>query len=162
MRAATAATAMAKARRQARHDAAVRGPGLAIRFRQAGAPAVIRARRTPQRKWPRRRSGEGQKGQKKQSRDVDGIKGGGGGEAVEEAPPEPATEHVFTLRAEQAAELPSSPITGIVKPVCGSVSCPTVLESEGISMSGTVISFIAAAFPNGTPEPNLAWVHPKP
>jgi hypothetical protein len=37
-----------------------------------------------------------------------------------------------------------------------------VLESEGISMSGTVISFIAAAFPNGTPEPKLAWVLPKP
>ena len=40
------------------------------------------------------------------------------------------------------------------KPVCGSVSCPAVVDAEGISMSGTVLSLIGAAFPDGTPEPN--------
>jgi hypothetical protein len=28
-------------------------------------------------------------------------------------------------------------------------------------MSGTVISLIGAAFPDGAPEPKLAWVLPK-
>lgn len=143
----------------------VRGPGLAIRFRQAGAPAAVDAGAPDAAAAVAKaeKPGKGKKGKKKPKAEMlDGITGGGGGEAAEEAPPEPATEHVFTLRAEQAAELPSSPISGIVKPVCGSVSCPAVLESEGISMSGTVISFIAAAFPNGTPEPNLAWVMPRP
>ena len=35
-----------------------------------------------------------------------------------------------------------------------------VLDAEGISMSGTVLSLIGAAFPEGTPEPKLAFVLP--
>lgn len=140
----------------------VRGSGLALRFRQTGAPAPVDAGVPDAAATAEAKPSKAKKGKKKPKAEMlDGIKGGGGGEAVEEAPPEPATEQVFSLRAEQAAEVPSSPISDIVKPICGSVSCPAVLESEGISMSGTVISFIAAAFPNGTPEPKLAWVLPK-
>jgi hypothetical protein len=124
----------------------VRGPGLALRFRQTGAPPPPEA--------PKKPKAELMEGLK-------GAKAANAAAAAEEAPPEPATEHVFTLRAEQAAELPSSPVSAIVKPVCGSISCPAVLESEGISMSSTVISLIGAAFPDGTPEPKLAWVLPK-
>jgi len=143
----------------------VRGSGLALRFRQMGAPVAVDAGvpdASASAAAKPAKLARGKKGKKKPRVEMlDGIKGGSGGEAVEEAPPEPANEQVFSLRAEQAAELPSSTISAIVKPICGSISCPTVLEAEGISMSGTVISFIAAAFPNGTPEPNLAWVLPK-
>lgn len=124
----------------------VRGPGLALRFRQAYGPPPPEAPKKPKAELM-----EGLKGAKQANAAA----------AAEEAPPEPATEHVFTLRADQAAEVPSSPVSAIVKPMCGSVSCPAVVESEGISMSGTVISLIGAAFPDGTPEPKLAWVLPK-
>jgi hypothetical protein len=116
----------------------VRGPGLALRFRQTGAPPPPEA--------PKKPKAELMEGLK-------GAKAANAAAAAEEAPPEPATE--------QAAEVPSSPVSAIVRPVCGSISCPAVLESEGISMSGTVISLIGAAFPDGAPEPKLAWVLPK-
>jgi hypothetical protein len=124
----------------------VRGSGLALRFRQTGAPPPPEPVKKPKAEL------------------MDGLKGAkkaNAAAAEEEAPPEPATEHVFTLRGEQAAEVPTSPVSAIMRPMCGSVSCPAVLESEGISMSGTVISFIGAAFPEGAPEPKLAWVLPK-
>jgi hypothetical protein len=125
----------------------VRGPGLALRFRQTGAPPPPEPVKKPVAELM-----EGVKGAKRAK---------AAAEAAEEAEPEPATEHVFTLRADQAAEVPTSPVSAIVRPVCGSISCPAVMESEGISMSGTVISFIGAAFPDGAPEPKLAWVLPK-
>lgn len=117
----------------------VRGTGLALRFRQAGAPEVEKPK------------------PKAKAELLDGIQGGG--EAAEEAPPEPSTEHVFTLRAEAATASPS-PISGITQPVCGSRPCPTVLDAEGISMSGLVISLLGAAFPDGSAEPKVAWVLP--
>lgn len=122
----------------------VRGPGLALRFRQAGAPPPPEPKKKPQK-----------------AELLEGLKGAKNAPPAEEEEPEPATEHVFTLRAEQAAELPRSPVSAIVQPVCGSTSCPAVVESEGISMSSTVISLIGAAFPDGTPEPKLAWVLPR-
>jgi hypothetical protein len=119
----------------------VRGSGLALRFRQTGAPPPP------------------EKPKKQKAEMLDGIKGGGGGGAAEPEEPEPATEHVFTLRADQATEVPS-PISDIVKPVCAGQSCPAVVDAEGISMSGTVLSLIGAAFPDGVPEPKLALVLP--
>jgi hypothetical protein len=120
----------------------VRGSGLAVRMRQTGAPA--QATPPPTEKKPRAEM-------------LDGIKAPPA--APEEAPPEPSTEHVFTLRSDHAT-LPSSPISGIVKPLCSGTSCSAVVDAEGISMSGLVLSLIGAAFPDGTPEPKLAWVLP--
>jgi hypothetical protein len=128
----------------------VRGPGLALRFRQTGAPP----KPEPVKKAPAELM-EGVKNKKK----LDAA-AAAAATAAAAAEPEPATEHVFSLRGEQATQLPSSPISDIVQPVCASVSCPTVLDSEGISMSGTVLSLIGAAVPDNTPEPNLAWVMP--
>jgi hypothetical protein len=118
----------------------VRGPGLALRFRQTGAPPPPEKPKKPKVEM------------------LEGIKGGAAQNAEPEEP-EPATEHVFTLRADQAAEV-QSPISGITRPVCANTSCPTVVDAEGISMSGTVLSLIGAAFPDGTPEPKLAFVLP--
>jgi hypothetical protein len=118
----------------------VRGSGIALRFRQTGAPPPPEKPKKPKLEM------------------LDGIKGGAA-QPAEQEEPEPATEHVFTLRADQTTEVPS-PISDIVKPVCGGQSCPTVMDAEGISMSGTVLSLIGAAFPEATPEPKLAFVLP--
>jgi hypothetical protein len=127
----------------------VRGAGLALRCRQTGAPP----KPEPVAKPP----AELMDGVKNKKR-IDAAAAAAAVAAAAQA--EVSTEHVFSMRAEQATELPSSPISDIVKPICGSVSCPVVLDSEGISMSGTVLSLIGAAFPDNTPEPNLAWVMP--
>jgi hypothetical protein len=117
----------------------VRGNGIAMRFRQTGAPAKPAEAPKP----------------KAKAQMLEGIKGGAA--PAEEAPPEPATEHVFSLRAEAATTSPS-PISGISGPVCGHTSCPSVVEGDPHSMSGTVLSLIGAAFPDGSPEPRLSWV----
>jgi hypothetical protein len=120
----------------------VRGSGIALRMRQTGAPTPTPAEAAPK-KAPRAEM-------------LDGIKAP---PQAEEAPPEPSTEHVFTLRADQATAVPS-PVSGIVKPLCSGISCPVVLDADGISMSGRVISLIGAAFPDGTAEPKISWVLP--
>jgi len=115
-----------------------RGTGLALRFRQTGVPVPT----------------EAPKPVKKAVEMLEGIKAA---PAAEEVPPEPSTEHVFTLRADQATVTPS-PISGIMKTVCGTQSCPAVIDAEPLSMSGRVIALIGAAFPDGAPEPRLSWV----
>jgi hypothetical protein len=134
----------------------VRGSGYALRFRQAGVPeaAAPTDAGTPVEKVAEKGK---KKGKKKKAEMLDGIKAGP--EAAEEAPPEPSREQVFTLRADQATVDPS-PITGIVKPVCGSTVCPIVLDVEGISMAGQVFGLLGAAFPDGTTLPKIAWVLP--
>lgn len=119
----------------------VRGSGLAIRMRQTGAPEAVAQAPT----------------KKPAVEMLDGIKAPPS--KAEQELEEPSTEHVFTLRGDQATMVPS-PISGIVKPVCSGVSCPVVLDAEGISMSGRVISLIGAAFPDGTPQPKISWVLP--
>jgi hypothetical protein len=135
----------------------VRGSGYALRFRQAGAPPVSDAGVADAGdKGASAKKAKG-KTKKKKAELMDGIKAAP--EAAEQAPPEPSTEHVFTLRTDQATVDPS-PISGIVKPVCGAVSCPVVLDIEGISMASQVVSLLGAAFPDGTPAPLVQWVLP--
>jgi hypothetical protein len=119
----------------------VRGTGLAIRMRQTGAPPPAAPEPT---KKPKVEMMEGLAAQPT---------------AAEEEALAPSTEHVFTLRADQATATPS-PVSGIVKPVCSAQTCAVVVDAEGISMSGRVLSLLGAAFPDGTPEPQLAWVLP--
>ncbi len=119
----------------------VRGSGMAIRMRQTGAPE---AEATPAAK-------------PKRVEMLDGLKAAPA--AAKEAAPEATTEHVFTLRSDQATAVPS-PISEILKPVCGSTTCPVVFEAETISSTIHVLSLLGAAFPDGTPEPKIAWVLP--
>ena len=143
----------------------VRGSGYALRFRQAGAPPVAADAGVPPAatasadKAASKKSKD--KGKKKKGHGkaemLDGIKAAP--EAPEEKPPEPQTEQVFTLRTDQATIDPS-PISGITRPVCGSIQCPIVFEPEGVSMSSQVIALLGAAFPDGTPAPLVAWVLP--
>jgi hypothetical protein len=121
----------------------VRGAGLSVRFRQTGAPPKPAEAPKPKAEL------------------IEGIKGPKGGAApAEEAPPEPSTEHVFSLRSDAASASPS-PISGIAAPVCAKTSCPAVVDGDPLSMSGTVLSLIGAAFPDGSPEPRLSWVLPE-
>jgi hypothetical protein len=117
-----------------------RGTGLALRFRQTGVP-------TPA-------PGEPPKPAKKAVEMLDGIKAA---PVAEEVPPEPSTEHIFTLRADQATVTPS-PVSAIMKTACGAQACPAVVDAEPLGMSGRVLSLIGAAYPDGTSEPKLAWV----
>lgn len=79
--------------------------------------------------------------------------------AAEEEEIDPSTEASYTLRADQAAR-PDSPFSSIVKPVCGDTACAAVVDVQGISMVARVVSVIGAAFPDGTPEPKLAFLNP--
>jgi len=136
----------------------VRGTGYALRFRQAGAPAPVAdagvAAATPEK-------AEKKKDKKKKGKTemLEGLKAAPGGGGGEETAPPPATEHLFTLRTDQATIDPS-PISGITRPVCSATSCPVVIEPEGLSMSTQVIALLGAAFPDGTPAPQVAWVLP--
>jgi len=121
-----------------------RGTGLALRFRQTGVPVPT----------PEEAAAAAAAAKPKKVEMLDGIKGAA---AAEEVPPEPSNEHVFTLRADQATVSPS-PVSGIMKTVCGSMTCPAVVDADNLSMSGRVISLIGAAYPDGTAEPKLAWV----
>lgn len=123
-----------------------RGTGLALRFRQTGVPVPTEAEAAA--------AAAAQKPKKAEM--LDGVKAA---PAAEEVPPEPSTEHVFTLRADQATVAPS-PVSGIMKTVCGSMACPAVVDADNLSMSGRVIALIGAAYPDGSPEPKLAWVLP--
>lgn len=118
----------------------VRGSGMAIRMRQTGAPEVA----------PKPAA------KPKRAEMLDGLKAAA---AAPKEEAEPTAEHVFTLRSDQATAVPS-PISGIVQPVCGSVTCAVVLEAETISSTLHVLSLLGAAFPDGTPEPKVSWVLP--
>jgi hypothetical protein len=137
----------------------VRGSGVALRFRQAGVAAPAADAGTDAGALASKAKDKGKdKGKKKKKAEMlDGIKAAP--DAPEEAPPEPSTEHVFTMRTEAATAVPS-PISGIVRPVCGSVTCPVVLDAEGISMSSQVLALLGASFPDGGPSPTVAWVLP--
>jgi len=135
----------------------VRGSGLALRFRQAGVEKPVADAGTDAGKEAGKLAAKGKdKKKKKRTEMLDGIKAA---PVAEEVPPEPSTEHVFTLRTDQATADPS-PISGIVKPVCSGITCPVVLDAEGISMSIHVLSLLGAAFPDGTTSPTVAWVLP--
>lgn len=118
-----------------------RGTGLALRFRQTGAPEPATQPKTA----------------RQAAEMLDGVKAP---PQAREAPPEPSTEHVFTLRADQATVTPS-PISSVMKLACGSQTCPAVVDAESGSMSGRVIALIGAAFPDGSADPKLAWVLPS-
>ncbi|MDB4987901.1 MAG: hypothetical protein JWN04_3079 [Myxococcaceae bacterium] len=142
----------------------VRGTGYALRFRQAGAPPAVTpvdagvTAAAPEKNAKSEHKKGKERGKKKgKSEMLDGIAAAPA--AAEAPPPPPSTEHVFTLRTDQATVSPS-PISGITQPVCGAVSCPIVLEVEGVNMSSQVIALLGAAFPDGTPAPLVAWVLP--
>jgi hypothetical protein len=79
------------------------------------------------------------------------------GEEEEEAPP--ATDATFTWRFKETTS-DSSVIPKAMQPFCGTQSCGAVVEAEGGTSTMSLLSFLGAAFPNGTPEPHAEFVVP--
>lgn len=77
----------------------------------------------------------------------------------EEAPPEPAVYGAFTWRF-RAATAELSPITDATRPVCGAQPCAVVVASDADALAMNLITFMGAAFPNGTEAPTTHWVVP--
>lgn len=77
---------------------------------------------------------------------------------LEESPP--ATSASFQFRAKEAQTSPS-PITATIKPVCGTSACGAVVQADAITLSTKVLALTGAAFPDGTPAPNLAFEVPR-
>ncbi len=78
----------------------------------------------------------------------------------EEIPPPPATEASFTLRSGTTIE-PESPISAMMRNVCGSRACGVVVVSDREQMTMRVLSLIGAAFPEGSAPPSVAFQLPR-
>lgn len=72
----------------------------------------------------------------------------------EELPP--AVHAAFSWRFEASTSL-ESPISAMMRPFCGAAPCGATVTAEGQTHTMRVLSFIAAAYPNGTPEPVLRF-----
>lgn len=78
---------------------------------------------------------------------------------AEEAPP-PVTEGAFNFRHQEAVAAESA-ISNAVRPVCGTVTCPTVVRADATTPSMRVLSMIGAFYPNGFSEPDFAFRIPE-
>lgn len=87
-----------------------------------------------------------------------------------EAPP-PDTSGVFSFRADEATRVetdratgtqtPSSAISTTARPVCGATPCTVLLEADAETPIMRVLSFVGAAFPNGSAAPIVAFRLPE-
>jgi predicted small lipoprotein YifL len=113
-----------------------RGDGLKVEFAQVGAPAAPAAPAM-----------------------IEGVPPPPPA-AGAEAPPPPATEASFTLRSGTTTE-PASPVSAMMANVCGSRACGVVVISDPEQMSMRVLSLVAAAFPEGSAPPAVAFRRPR-
>lgn len=81
----------------------------------------------------------------------------GEGEVV---PVPPATEASFTLRSGTTTEN-DSPVSAMMRNVCGSRACGVVVVSDPEQMTMRVLSLIGAAFPEGSAPPTVAFQMPR-
>lgn len=117
-----------------------RGQGMKVSFRQINAPAAERPR------------------------------GGGGPALIEGVAPAPAapaqaetpgaTEGAFTVRQQDATSENSS-ISAILAPTCADSQCRAVFVTDATTPAMRVVSFLGAAFPNGTQRPQVAFRIPR-
>ena len=77
----------------------------------------------------------------------------------EPPPPPPNRFAAFSWRI-QANTAAESSISAAMRPLCGAAPCKAVVVSEMITPVGNVISFIGAAYPNGTPPIDLDFIIP--
>lgn len=117
-----------------------RGSGMQIRFNRVGAPL-------PE---PARPSGPAL---------IEGVRAPTPGEG-EEAPPDPSVTGAFAFRAMVATEA-ESPISNVMRPVCGASPCQVVIEADEGTPMMRVLSFIGASFPNGSMAPQIIFRLPR-
>ncbi|MCA9616647.1 MAG: hypothetical protein KC586_28005 [Myxococcales bacterium] len=72
---------------------------------------------------------------------------------------EPAKNAAFMWRF-QAATQAESPLAATMRPLCGAQPCGGVVTAEGQTQTMTVLSFLGATFPNGTPAPYVVFQIP--
>jgi len=77
----------------------------------------------------------------------------------EPPPPPPNRFAAFSWRV-RANTAQDSAISAAMRPLCGAAPCKAVIVSEMITPVGNVISFVGAAFPNGTPPLDLDFIIP--
>lgn len=77
------------------------------------------------------------------------------------APPvsETAVDGAFTWRFEAATDA-NSPIASAMRPLCGAHPCGVVVSADSLTPTMRVLSFLGAAFPDGTPAPTVRFVAP--
>lgn len=76
-------------------------------------------------------------------------------------PPPPATMASFTFRSAAAVE-PVSPVSTMMRNICGSRACGVVVVSDHTQITARVLALIGAAFPEGAAPPNVAFQIPRP
>jgi len=72
---------------------------------------------------------------------------------------DPASEALFQFRDREALASPS-PVSEVMKPLCGSRACGVVVRGEGNTLAVRFVSLIGAAFPDGSAAPILAFELP--
>ncbi|HEX2675979.1 MAG TPA: hypothetical protein VHM19_05050 [Polyangiales bacterium] len=115
------------------------GQGVNVNFSQVGAPPPAEAPKKPKVEM------------------LDGVKKTDIVKDVEEAPP--ATDASFQFRAQEALKVPS-PVSEVMKPICGTTACGVVLNGEKNTMFVRVASLLGAAFPDNTPAPIVQFELP--
>jgi len=97
--------------------------------------------------------------------------GGGGGGLIEGVAPapvaadsgepeeDPATAGAFTMHHQEAVAEDSG-ISSFMEPVCADTQCRVTFVTDATTASMRVISFIGAAFPNGSQTPQIAFRMP--
>lgn len=79
----------------------------------------------------------------------------------DEIPPPPTETGAFTWRFEAAVDEGLSPITGAFRPICGQSACGIVVTGDPDTMTMRLVSFLGAAFPNGTEAPHVLFEIPR-
>jgi biopolymer transport protein ExbD len=72
-----------------------------------------------------------------------------------------ATEGGFQFRGGEAVKVPS-PVSATMEAMCGKVACGVVVTGRSDTIALWVIAMLGAAFPDGTPAPQVAFVKIKP
>jgi biopolymer transport protein ExbD len=72
---------------------------------------------------------------------------------------DPANQALFQFRDREALATPS-PLSEVMKPLCGSKACGAVLSAESTTLVVRAVSLIGAAFPDGSAPPILAFELP--
>jgi len=115
-----------------------RGDGVKVEFLRVGAPVEVAAPVAPAM--------------------IDGVPPPPA--AGEEVPVPPATEASFTLRSGTTTEN-DSPVSAMMRNVCGSRACGVVVVSDSEQMTMRVLALLGAAFPEGTAPPSVAFQIPR-
>ncbi|MFT3756492.1 MAG: hypothetical protein QM769_11210 [Pseudoxanthomonas sp.] len=121
----------------------VRGSGLALRMRQTGAPEAA--------------DKPAEKPKKPKAEMLDGVKAAPqAAPSARPSPPASTCSRCAPIRPRRCPRLSAaSPSPSVAaRPVA------VVFDAEGISLTVHVLSLLGAAFPDGTPAPNVAWVLP--